>query len=76
MKTNRRDFLQTMGLGVAGMGLTSLPGYSGKGEVSHEPKEQILQIGDDIAIADTQYGKVQGFILRGIYNFRGRVSLS
>ena len=33
--------------------------------------EQQLFIGDDIAIADTKYGKVQGFILRGIYNFRG-----
>lgn len=33
--------------------------------------EELVQIGDDIAIADTQYGKVQGFILRGIYQFRG-----
>jgi para-nitrobenzyl esterase len=33
--------------------------------------EQQLLIGDEIAIATTQYGKVQGFILRGIYQFRG-----
>ena len=33
--------------------------------------EQQLYIGDDIAIADTKYGKVQGYILRGIYTFRG-----
>jgi len=33
--------------------------------------EQILYVGDDIAIADTEYGKVQGFILRGIFQFRG-----
>lgn len=33
--------------------------------------KQQLFIGDDIAIADTEYGKVQGFILRDIYNFRG-----
>lgn len=33
--------------------------------------EQQLFIGDDIALADTKYGKVQGFILRDIYNFRG-----
>jgi para-nitrobenzyl esterase len=32
---------------------------------------QVLFIGDDIAIAETQYGKVQGFILRGIFQFRG-----
>ena len=33
--------------------------------------QQQLFIGDEIAIADTKYGKVQGFILRGIYTFRG-----
>lgn len=33
--------------------------------------KQQLYVGDNIAIAQTQYGKVQGFILRGIYNFRG-----
>jgi para-nitrobenzyl esterase len=33
--------------------------------------EQQLFIGDDIAIASTKYGKVQGFILRDIFNFRG-----
>lgn len=33
--------------------------------------EQQLFIGDTIAIAQTKYGKVQGFILRGIYNYRG-----
>ncbi len=32
---------------------------------------QQLFVGDDIAVAQTQYGRVQGFILRGIYNFRG-----
>jgi para-nitrobenzyl esterase len=33
--------------------------------------KQQLFIGDDIAIASTKYGKVQGFILRDIFNFRG-----
>lgn len=36
-----------------------------------EDDGQILFIGDDIAIAETVYGKVQGFKLRGIYQFRG-----
>jgi para-nitrobenzyl esterase len=41
-------------------------------QMSNDPAdEQQLLIGDDIAIADTKYGKVQGFILRDIYNFRG-----
>jgi len=33
--------------------------------------EQQLLVGDKVAIAQTQYGKVQGFKLRGIYQFRG-----
>lgn len=33
--------------------------------------DQQLFIGDSIAIAETKYGKVQGFLLRNIYNFRG-----
>ncbi|MBN2805586.1 MAG: carboxylesterase/lipase family protein [Prolixibacteraceae bacterium] len=33
--------------------------------------EQQLFIGDDIALAQTEYGKVKGFILRDIYQFRG-----
>ncbi|MDX1642706.1 MAG: twin-arginine translocation signal domain-containing protein, partial [Balneolaceae bacterium] len=71
MKTNRRDFLQTMGLGMAGMGLSSIPGISRNGKELHEPDEQVLIINDDAAIAETQYGKVHGFILRDIYTFRG-----
>ncbi len=43
-----------------------------KEAVVTDPNEgQQLFIGDDIAIANTKYGKVQGFILRGIYNYRG-----
>jgi len=74
MLTNRRNFFQTAGLGAAGLGLaTALPLTScttseGKKE---ENDEQILFVGDDIAIAQTVYGKVQGFILRGIFQFRG-----
>ena len=33
--------------------------------------KQQLFIGDDIAVAQTTYGKVRGFILRDIYHFRG-----
>ena len=49
------------------IGCAGGPGSQDKKETG----EQILYIGDDIAIAETQYGKVQGFILRGIYQFRG-----
>ena len=33
--------------------------------------DQQLFIGDNIAIVQTEYGKVKGFILRGIYQYRG-----
>ena len=72
MKTNRRNFFQTLGAGAAGLGLTSMPFISGASNSSKaEDDDQILQIGDSIAIADTKYGKVKGFILRGITCYRG-----
>lgn len=71
MKTNRRDFLQTMGLGATGLSFGSLTGFSRNGDNLHEPEEQVLIINDDTAIAETQYGKVHGFILNDIYTFRG-----
>nr|WP_088342288.1 carboxylesterase family protein [Robiginitalea sediminis] len=73
MKTNRRNFIQTMGAGAAGMGFISAMGVSGcaTSETAPETDGQVLFIGDEIAIADTQYGRVQGFILRDIFQFRG-----
>ncbi|WP_418992999.1 carboxylesterase/lipase family protein [Alistipes sp.] len=35
------------------------------------PSEQQLFIGEGIAEAATQYGPVRGFLLRGVYSFRG-----
>lgn len=70
MKTNRRDFFQTLGVSTAGLGLVStMPFTNSNSEIEND--DQILFIGDDIAIAETTYGKVQGFILRGIHQFRG-----
>lgn len=75
MKTTRRNFFQTMGAGAAGIGLTAIPLVSCASNKANtqnpQDDEQQLQIGDNIAIADTKYGKVKGFILRGIYNYRG-----
>ena len=72
MTTNRRNFIQTFGAGAAGIGLAS--GISlGAGRPGNltEDEDQVLFIGDDIAVADTAYGKVRGFILNGIYQYRG-----
>ncbi len=74
MKTNRRNFFQTMGAGAAGFGLAStlpLASCAVPAEDAATDDDQLLFIGDDIAIADTAYGKVKGFILRGITQFRG-----
>jgi para-nitrobenzyl esterase len=74
MKTTRRNFFQTAGLGAAGLGIASalpLTSCAVTAKAESETDEQVLLVGDDIAIAQTVYGKVQGFILRGIYNFRG-----
>ncbi len=74
MKTNRRNFFQTMGAGAAGFGLASalpLTACTATGNPEVENDDQVLFIGDDIAIAETVYGKVRGFVLNGIYQFRG-----
>lgn len=39
--------------------------------LGYDPDVQALQIGDDIAIAQTQYGKVKGYILHGVYTYLG-----
>ena len=50
--------------------LIALSSCDNRDKVSEADSQQ-LYIGEDIAIADTQYGRVRGFILRGIYHFRG-----
>lgn len=40
-----------------------------RGKVSDD--DQFLFIGDDIAIAQTEYGKVQGYLLNHVYTFLG-----
>jgi para-nitrobenzyl esterase len=42
-----------------------------KNNSGYDPDLQQLYIGDNIAIAQTQYGKVKGYILRGIYTYLG-----
>lgn len=75
MKTNRRNFFQTMGAGAAGLGLASAFPLTVQAGNTKKPAakydDQVLFVGDDIAIAETKYGKVQGFILRDIFQFRG-----
>ena len=75
MKTNRRNFIRTVGAGAAGMTLASSAFASETKDFSspagEEKDGQVLFIGDNIALADTTYGKVKGYTLRGIYYFLG-----
>ena len=54
-----------MGAGAAGIGLASgiSLGASRPGQNAPSNDDQVLFIGDDTAIADTVYGKVQGLSL-------------
>lgn len=74
MKPSRRNFLQSLGVGVASLGVSHQSDAAG----SRPPKtakpsadDQVLLVGDNIAVANTEYGKVRGFILRGIHQFLG-----
>ena len=72
MKSNRREFIKTLGTGTAGLGiaapfaLTSCSDPAGR-----KQDNQVLFIGDKIALAETTYGKVRGYILRDIFYFLG-----
>lgn len=70
MKASRRDFIQSLGLGSASLSL----GKYKTNSINHNAgslDDQQLFVGDNIAVANTQYGKVRGFILRGIHTFLG-----
>lgn len=69
MKANRRKFIQALGTGSA-----AIAGASTITAAPTQPHAQdgpALLVGDNIALANTQYGKVRGFVLRGIHHFLG-----
>lgn len=72
MKANRRHFMQTLGTSSAGlaMGTAALtaPPEIAAAKGTDGP---VLLVGDNIAVANTQYGKVRGYVLRGIHHFLG-----
>ena len=70
MKSNRRNFIQSIGLGAAS--LTTAPVLTAALPDSPKNSEgQILFVGDSIAVTSTEYGKVRGFVLRDIFQFLG-----
>jgi para-nitrobenzyl esterase len=71
MKPNRRSFFQTIGLGFSGLAATAFAKPSFAQSPAPANDEPALRIGDDVAIVETTYGKVQGYILRGIHYYLG-----
>jgi para-nitrobenzyl esterase len=72
MNSNRRRFVQTLGTSSAGLTLGSaLTGFPLDAAAKGHADEQLLRIGDNIAVAETQYGKVRGYMLRGVNYFLG-----
>lgn len=74
----RRQFVKNIGLGTATIGVAGLSSAAScrpNGNASHpspdKDDEQVLFIGDDIAIAETTAGKVQGYLLHDVYTFLG-----
>jgi para-nitrobenzyl esterase len=73
-KPSRRQFFHTVGAGAAGLavGAKGLPSaFAAPHDVPGTGQGPVLQVGDHIALADTRYGKVRGYILRGIHYFLG-----
>ena len=75
MKTNRRKFFKALGTGTtlglaAPLSLISPESSAQSIEVAKE-EGQVLFIGDNVALANTLYGKVRGFRMKDIYSFLG-----
>ncbi|WP_207435929.1 carboxylesterase/lipase family protein [Sabulibacter ruber] len=75
MRMNRRNFVAKAGLGAATLGITPALSLSSctVPEKSRDPENdgQVLFIGDDIALAQTNYGKVKGYMMNSVYSFLG-----
>lgn len=76
MNSNRRRFVQTLGTGTAGLALAAplaaAPKKPGaRNGAAKDNDGQVLLVGDNIAVTQTEYGKVRGYQLRGINYFLG-----
>ncbi|MDR0538786.1 MAG: carboxylesterase family protein [Tannerellaceae bacterium] len=72
---DRRTFIKDLGLGSVAVGAGSLTSCrlssTDAEKASKDADQPVLQIGENIAVANTEYGKVKGFIMRGVYTFLG-----
>lgn len=77
---DRRKFIKSVGLGTIMLSAhplaalssgTAIPKDADSGKWNYTDDGPQVQIGDHIAIAETEYGKVKGYIMRGIYTYLG-----
>jgi para-nitrobenzyl esterase len=73
MKNNRRKFLQKIGIGTAGIAAAPFVAQANTLNSNNiaPDEDQFLQIGDEIAIAETSFGKIRGYKLNGVFTFLG-----
>ena len=72
MKSNRRDFFK-IGAGGAGLAIGAMSSGCSRDTTAKQgdSDEPALLVGENIAVANTEYGKVRGYVLRGIHYFLG-----
>jgi len=72
MKPNRRRFIQSISASSAGLAIgAASANVTAEAATAKGRDTQLLLVGDNIAVANTQYGKVRGYVLRGINYFLG-----
>ncbi len=71
MKSNRRRFVKTLGTSSAGVAVGATLAAVPQNVMAEGQDGPLLLVGDNIALAETQCGKVRGYVLRGIYHFLG-----
>ncbi len=72
MRSNRRRFIQTLGTSSAGMAIGAAATTAFAEDAAAKSLDgQLLLVGDNIAVTNTEYGKVRGYSLRGINYFLG-----
>jgi len=71
MKVNRRQLVHTLGTSSAGIALGATLAAAPRDSMGEGQDGPILFVGDKIAVTQTEYGKVRGYVLRRIYYFLG-----
>lgn len=75
MRSNRRKFFGAAGAGAFGLTLSGTRGsFASEASLAADREAEdgpVLLVGDNIARAQTQYGEVRGYVLRGIHYFLG-----